>query len=339
MVANTLNTLIQTYFARFILSGKTMSSLSSDFSSVFSSGSNFFGSAPISGTYYVEIGVILAAVLLIEVFFPHIYNLFYRSLKRSIALASVKKSTKSERFIQDIFLDYRADFEINFAKLGYYLIIGFGLAGGMPLLHVWAFIFLISFYFAERSLFLSQSVVPFFAKRSIMCTTLKAGYFALVVRSITSFYALTDPSIFPHFYKTSIIPLDFSQIFGKSIIRFDSSITHFLVVIACIVLYLVILFAVPCCKAAKETREQFLKRHVDSAALHFEEDEIKDNILAHKTAILSYTLPTYSWFKNAEWAEMKSHFFIDILPTDGPQELSSDDPDGTVKDLKIGTFI
>jgi len=312
LIFMTINTLLQTYFARCILNAVKIGDLIDEYKSYFDNIKNLLDVLPVSTTYYLQVGIVVFAVLLFESFVPQLQGYLIYKFSRSSRLKAAKKSDKTTAFMRNIYLGYETDFASDFARVGYFLIVGFGLAAAVPLLQVLTLIFLTVLYFTERKLFINFSKVPFFMRPNTIYTTIRACYFGLLIRSLLSFLALSDPTLFPKPIRPTVLDINPSEMATGIPVRFDREIINGTLAALMTLLFVVVFVLMCVCSKKQRSLKGFLQQQVSTCELYLEADEHTDNLLLHKEKIGTYTVPSYSWFRNPEWAELKSHFFTDV---------------------------
>ena len=313
-----------------MLSGIKPVDLFKDLGTTFSSLDNVASSLTVSRFYYVSIGIIIIYVFLLEIFAPDLIGDVSMKIGKNRRLKKCEKDPKTVEYIKQVLIGYTTDFASKYAKVGYIFIFGFGFSTGMPVLVVFATLSLIFLYLSTRSAFLKHSKVPFRIEISTIHTTIRAGYFAIFWRLISSLFVLSDTSIFPKDAQKNLLSVSnlsilkgFSTSSGVAALgtRIDSLSLYLLLLLIWIVCLIVhcIIFSILDFKKSKN----WLQEEIKMSERYIEEDEVTNNILDHRPKIESYTLFSYSMFKNPE-NRILQLFFNSSLPNEEPKKIVVD---------------
>lgn len=318
--ATFINTLLQTYFGKLILNGVSLDSVLNDYSKAFNSGSSFFTNFSLSQLYYLQTGSLLTFVLLVELLGSTLTYYVFLKVSQGRALGLAQSGARTAASIKKAVLYYEADFAVMTARLNYFLIFGIGFASGLPLLTLLTAGYLVSSYFIDRSLFIGRSKTPPAFGACLMFASMRAAYFAIFCRLLFSAFAFSDTSVFPQASQQNLVSLSvasmLSEISTSSEItaigsRLDNLPIQTILLFGWLIFLLVhgIVFCI--IDWNKSQNKNVLKAERDELKKVLEKDERADNYLLHRETIIpSFTLPSYSTFKNADNDILKAAFLV-----------------------------
>ena len=330
LVFVTLNTFMIGFFSRTLLSGVKPQDLFQDLSEALFSLTGISTKVTASRFFYASVGNVFMYVFAVEMLLPDLFGeIFTKILKRR----RIKKHEKEERttdFFKQIFMGFVVDFPTKYAKVGYLFIFGIGFGSGIPALTVFATVSLAGLYFMTRNLFITTSKVPFRLDRTTIYSTIRAGYFAVLWRLLFSLFALSDPTVFPVTSQKNLVGLSVQSILkglsssaGMLALgsRLDSLPIHFFLLVLWVLFLLTHLIVTAILDWKRSSN--WLAAEIELAEAHIEEDEVTNNILDHRPRIESYTLFSYSMFRNPEYQILKT-FLSNELPNEEPKKVIVD---------------
>ena len=323
--ATVLNTLLQAYFFKFMLSGVSFNTFTDDINA-YRSGTNYFTGIPVSRNVHLQMSIPLTVGVFFEALFPEMISRCYLVMSRNRMVKQAGSGSKSVNFIKRAFLGLEVNFSQNYSKLEYVLVICIGFSTGAPVLALIGLIYVIILYFMERGLFLADSKVPYFLGSASVKSAIWAGFWGILIRIFVSLFALSDTSVFPaqanllSMNLSTLVSAGTSTTLSDLFTRWNNLLIH-LILLICWILFMIIFSVVNSVLSKRRKKlKAWIARELKFLEPFSEADEIANNILAHKPKVESYTNFSYSIFKNPEYYCLKTHFSSEI-PNEDPKKL------------------